>query len=103
MKISLGPELEEVRAAVREFVSGELEPLAKVIDETGEFPAKAMQLLAKNGYLGMRLGEKYGGAGVGLAQYCLVLEELSRSHRVYTVVVGATSGNTPTAIEKFGT
>ena len=67
MNISLGPELEELRAAVRKFVTSELEPLARVIDDTGEFPAEAMQLLAKNGYLGMRLNEAYGGAGVGLA------------------------------------
>jgi acyl-CoA dehydrogenase len=102
MNISLGPEAEEARAAVRKFVASELEPLAKVIDETGEFPDAAMTLLARNGYLGMRLGEAYGGAGIGVAEYCMVLEELSRSHRVYTTVVLATSGNTPTAIEHFG-
>ncbi len=103
MNISLGPEAEESRAAVRKFVTSELEPLARVIDETGAFPQDALTLLARNGYLGMRLDEAYGGAGVGLAHYCLVLEELSRSHRVYTTVVGATSGITPTAIARFGT
>lgn len=102
MNITLGPEAEEARTAVRKFVAGELEPLAKVIDDTGEMPREAIALLARNGYLGMRLHERYGGAGMGLAQYCLVLEELSRSHRAFTTVVGATSGNTPTAIQEFG-
>ncbi|MES2562282.1 MAG: acyl-CoA dehydrogenase family protein [Pseudomonadota bacterium] len=102
MNISLGPDAEDARAAVRKFVSTQLEPLARVIDETGEFPQAALSLLARNGYLGMRLNEAYGGAGAGLSQYCMVLEELSRSHRAYTTVVGATSGNTPTAIESFG-
>lgn len=102
MNISLGPDAEEARPAVRKFVSTELEPLARVIDETGAFPQEALSLLARNGYLGMRLNEACGGAGADISQYCMVLEELSRSHRAYTTVVGATSGNTPTAIEQFG-
>jgi acyl-CoA dehydrogenase len=102
MNISLGSDAEEARRAVRKFVSLELEPLARVIDETGAFPQEALSLLARNGYLGMRLNEAYGGAGAGISHYCMVLEELSRSHRAYTTVVGATSGNTPTAIEQFG-
>ena len=103
MNITLTPELEELRAAVRKFVTAELEPLARVIDDTGEMPEEAVTLLARNGYLGMRLDEAYGGAGVGLSHYCLVLEELARSHRAYTTLVGTTSGNTPTAIQSFGT
>jgi acyl-CoA dehydrogenase len=99
----LTPELEEVRQAVRKFVTSELEPLAKVIDETADMPEEAVALLARNGYLGMRLDDAYGGAGVGLSHYCLVLEELARSHRAYTTLVAATSGNTPTAIQQFGT
>ncbi len=103
MNVALGPELEEMRGAVRQFVNDELEPLASVIDETGEVPAEAITLLARAGYLGMRIDEAYGGAGAGLSQYCLVLEELGRCHRAFTTVVGATSGNTPLAIARFGT
>src|SRR3954467_13306660 len=98
MTFNLSPELDELRASVRKFVTAELEPLAKVIDETGDMPREAIELLARNGYLGMRLDETYGGAGVGLTQYCLVLEELARSHRAYTTLVATTSGNTPIAI-----
>ena len=103
MTIKLTPELEEARAAIRKFVDNELEPWAKVIDDTGEIPAEVTTLLAKNGYLGLRLDETYGGAGVGLAYYCLVLEEMGRSHRGFSTIVGATSGNTPLAIMRFGT
>jgi acyl-CoA dehydrogenase len=102
MTLSLTPELEELRASVRKFVAAKLEPLAKVIDETGDMPGEAVELLAANGYLGMRLDAQYGGAGVGLTHYCLVLEELARSHRAYTTLVATTSGNTPTAIQTFG-
>src|ERR1043166_8027216 len=103
MTIKLTPELEEARAAIRKFVDNELEPWAKVIDDTGELPAGGTTLLQKKGYLGLALEETYGGAGVGLAYYCLVLEEMGRSHRGFSTIVGATSGNTPLAIMRFGT
>ena len=102
MTVRLTPELEEMRAALRKFTMQELEPWARKIDETGEVPSEVPRLLQKHGYLGMRIDEAYGGGGVGLAAYCLALEEFSRSHRVFTIEVGASSGITPFAIMRFG-
>ena len=102
MSITLSPELEQMRATMRKFVTKELEPLARIIDETGEVPDHVPALLAKNGYLGMRVDERYGGGGLGLAHYCLALEEFSRAHRVYTNIMGGSSGNTPLAIMRLG-
>jgi len=99
---TLSPELQQMRAALRRFTMQELEPWARVIDDTGEMPPEVAQLLARNGYLGMRLDESYGGGGLGLAAYCIALEEFSRSHRAFTVPVIASSGNTPFAIARFG-
>lgn len=103
MSATLTPELEQMRAALRKFTTNELEPWARVIDETDEVPEEVPRLLARNGYLGMRVDEQYGGGGLGLAPYCLALEEFSRSHRVFTTIVAASSGNTPLAIARFGT
>ena len=103
MSIKLSPELEEMRAALRKFTSRELEPLARIIDETGEVPGHVPALLAKNGYLGMRVDEKYGGGGMGLAPYCLALEEFARAHRVFTNILGFSSGNSPLALMRLGT
>jgi len=99
---TLSPELQQMRAALRRFTMQELEPWARVIDDTGEMPPEVPQLLARNGYLGMRLDESHGGGGLGLAAYCIALEEFSRSHRVFTTPVIASSGNTPFAIARFG-
>jgi acyl-CoA dehydrogenase len=95
-------DLESLRATVRRFTERELEPWAQVIDETGECPPEVNDLLARNGYLGLRLPESVGGANIGLMAYCLVLEEFSRSHRVFTTLVLATSGLTPIAIVRHG-
>ena len=102
MKIELTPELEELRAQVRRFTERELEPLARVIDSTGEIPQAAWDCMREAGYLGMRLPEAYGGSSATLSQMCIVLEEFSRSHRVFTGLIDATSGLTPSAFVRHG-
>jgi acyl-CoA dehydrogenase len=103
MRLEITPALAEVRAALRRFTAEKLEPLALEIDRTGDIPEAAVELLRSHGYLGMRLPEEYGGGGFDLATYCLALEEFARSHRVFTVLLDATSGLNPIAIASHGT
>ena len=103
MSVTLSPELEQMRAVLRKFTIHELEPWARKIDETGEIPGEVTTLLARNGYLGMRIDEAFGGGGLTLAPYCLALEEFSRSHRAFTIISIGSSGNTPFALLRFGT
>ena len=101
--LEITPELAEVRAAMRRFAVERLEPIAEEIDRTGEVPAVAIAALRDQGYLGMRLPAEYGGGDFDLATYCLALEEFARSHRVFTLLLDATSGLTPIAIARAGT
>ena len=103
MDFEITPELAEVRAALRRFTTEKLEPLAQEVDRTGEIPAAAWTLLREHGYLGMRLPQEFGGGGFDLATYCLALEEFSRAHRVFTIMLDYTSGLTPIAIATSGT
>jgi len=103
MQLEITPALAEVRAALRRFAAEKLEPLAIEIDHTGEIPQAAVDVLRNHGYLGMRLPEAFGGGGADFATYCLALEEFSRSHRVFTVLLDATSGLNPIAIANHGT
>ena len=103
MSITLRPDLEEMRISLRKFCTQQLEPLARKIDETNELPPEVIPLLADAGYLGMRLPVANGGMDVGLSTYCLVLEELSRVHRMFNLIVSASSGIAPSAIAHLGT
>ena len=103
MQLEITPELAEVRAQLRRFTNETLEPIALEIDRSGEVPEKALSVLRKHGYLGMRLPVEFGGGGIDLTTYCLTLEEFSRSHRVFTLLLDATSGLNPIAIARFGT
>jgi len=102
MRLEITPELAEVRTALRRFTTERLEPFAAEIDRTGEVPRAVFDLLRQHGYLGMRLPVEYGGGGCDLATYCLALEEFARSHRVFTVILDATSGLNPIAIARYG-
>lgn len=103
MDTDLTPELRELRQAVRDFTSGELTKWAEVIDRTGSIPDELWELFGSQGYHGMRLPPEYGGAGLSVSEYCLTMEEFSRSHRVFTIMANFTSGMTPIAIAKHGT
>ncbi len=102
MKLEISPELAELRGVLRRFVTEKLEPIALEIDRTGEVPAGALTLLREQGYLGMRLPAEFGGGGHDLSTFCLVLEEFSRSHRMFTLFLDATSGLNPIAIARYG-
>ena len=103
MKVELSPELDELRAAVRKFAQRELEPLARQMDKTGVLPAEVLPLLAKQGYLSVRLPESVGGMGMGLMPYCVMLEELSAMHRAFGQLAFSGGGMTPIAIAHHGT
>ena len=102
MQLEISTELAELRAALRRFTSERLEPIALEIDRTGAVPDGTIELLRDQGYLGMRLPEEFGGGGCDLPTYCLTLEEFSRSHRVFTLILDGSSGLNPIAIARFG-
>ena len=103
MNINCTAELAEMRPLLRRFVTDQLEPLSRQIDATGVVAPQAMARLREQGYLGMRLSPEWGGGGLDLSTYCLVMEEVARSHRAYTLMLDTTSGLTPIAIERHGT
>ncbi|MBM3344631.1 MAG: acyl-CoA dehydrogenase [Betaproteobacteria bacterium] len=102
MNFELPPELTAMREALRKFVKAELEPLEDQIDRSGELPPGLLPLMGKHGYLSMRLPTEVGGAGMGLFPYALMLEEFSRSHRIFGLVASGGGGLTPIAIARHG-
>ena len=103
MRLEPSPELAELRGPIRRFVTEQLEPIAQRIDREGEIPEEAWRLMRAQGWLGMLLPPDAGGGGADLPTYCLVMEEVARAHRCFTLLLDATSGLTPIAISRHGT
>lgn len=97
------PELAEMRQAIRKVVEGEFARFADGLDVDGVFPPELVAAFARHGFLGVRIGEAFGGPGMSLTQYCLIQEEVSRVHPNLSLLVSSTSGLAPSALHRHGT
>jgi isovaleryl-CoA dehydrogenase len=75
--LGLTPEQQLLRRTVREFARRDVAPRAKAIDAAQSFPAESWAQAAEMGLLGATASVEYGGAGLGLAELCIVGEELA--------------------------
>ncbi len=77
-----------LREMVQKFSKAEIQPIAKQIDKTDEFPRHLFPKMGELGLLGMTIPSEYGGSDMGYFEHCLVLEEISR----YSASVGLSYG-----------
>lgn len=66
------------RKIMARFVDEEVIPVARELDEKGEFPSALFKKLADMGILGIRYPKKVGGSGGNTTLYCIAMEELAR-------------------------
>ena len=102
MMMEIDPERAEFRAASRRLAT-DIAPLAATLEQMEGFPADLVAALAAAGFLGMRVPEEWGGAGMALGHYCIAQEELARVNPVLTVLMSSTNGLTPSAVLRHGT
>ena len=67
-----------IRKIMARFVDEEVIPVARELDEKGEFPVDLFKKLADMGVLGIRYPKKVGGSGGNTTLYCIAMEELAR-------------------------
>jgi butyryl-CoA dehydrogenase len=78
MNMELTTEQRDMLAVVRQFVNTEVAPYASDPDHRGEFPTAMVERLKAMGLFGITIPEEYGGLGLDLVTYALVVKELSR-------------------------
>jgi alkylation response protein AidB-like acyl-CoA dehydrogenase len=61
----------------REFAERELLPVAQEYDRTGNYPHEIYQKMAPLGLLAELIPEKYGGLGLGVLTWIIMLEEMA--------------------------
>ncbi|GAB3572746.1 acyl-CoA dehydrogenase [Amycolatopsis endophytica] len=75
----LTPGQEKIRDEAREFTTAELLPVANELDpRRADVPWSIVDRMGELGYFGIMIDREYGGLGLGMTEYCLVTEELSR-------------------------
>jgi alkylation response protein AidB-like acyl-CoA dehydrogenase len=76
--VDLTEEQDAVVKAVREFVEQEVYPVAEELEHRDEFPETIVEQMKEMGLFGLTVPEEFGGAGMDLMTYALVVAELSR-------------------------
>ncbi len=92
-----------VRDMVREFVAAEITPNAAEWDRDKRFPTEVFEKLGELGLFGMTVDEDSGGAGLDLAAYCVVLEELARGDASTCVAISVTNSLFCAPLQRYGT
>lgn len=78
MDYELSDEQKMIRETVRDFAEREIKPVAKDLDEKGEFSLDLTKKMGELGLFGMNLPEKYGGQGMDTLSYIIAVEEIAR-------------------------
>ncbi len=90
MDFELSQDHKVLQAAVREFVEKEIKPIAVQIDEEHSIPDALVKKMGDMGFLGSYLPEEYGGAGLDMLAYVIVVEEVSKACGSNGVLISCT-------------
>jgi acyl-CoA dehydrogenase len=92
------------RARARAFVATELAPRTAEYERDGWFPNEVFLRCAREGYLGLKYEERYGGTGGGYVADAVWTEELARAGSGgLSAGIGAHTSIATPPIWKFGT
>src|SRR5438270_7552870 len=68
-----------IRAAVRELCAAYPDAYWRALDRGHAYPTEFVRALTDAGWLSVLIPSEYGGAGLGIAEAALILEEINRS------------------------
>jgi len=89
LSFALTEEQELIQQTIREIAQKEFAPRAAEIDKHHRFPRENFELLAASDVCGLVFPEEYGGAGMDLVSYAIVVEELARACATTAVMYSA--------------
>ncbi|MGB0872723.1 MAG: acyl-CoA dehydrogenase family protein [Solirubrobacterales bacterium] len=71
-------EQQAITEMVRQFVDEQVLPVAEKHDHEDSFPDEVVEQMKELGLFGVTIPEEYGGMGLDLTTYAMIVEELSR-------------------------
>ncbi len=74
----LTDEQKAITEMVRQFADNEIIPVAEEFDHEDKFPEAIVEQMKELGLFGVTIPEEYGGMGLDLTTYAMIVEELSR-------------------------
>lgn len=103
MDLSLSDEQRAVQEVARTFIDRDVVPYTAEWDRREAVDRGIVKKLADLGFLGLTVGEEYGGSGGDYLSYCLVMEEMGRGDTAIRGIVSVSLGLCTKSIVGYGT
>jgi isovaleryl-CoA dehydrogenase len=103
LDFALGETADMLRETVRAFAADKVAPRAEAIDRENKFPRDLWPELGGLGLFGVTVPEKDGGAGMGLVEQVVAIEELSRASASVGLSYGVHANLCVNQLNRFGT
>lgn len=81
-----------LRNSLRQFFKERVAPRAREWDEAERFPSEIVPELAELGLLGIKIPERYGGAGLDMSAYAIAVEEAARVDGSLALTIASHNG-----------
>ncbi|MBT3583498.1 MAG: acyl-CoA dehydrogenase [Halobacteriovoraceae bacterium] len=81
----------EIISQLQKFRLDKIEPFAESDDEEKKFRMEIFNELGNLGFTGMMVPEEYDGAGMGLYDSCLALEEIAKSSVAHAITISVSN------------
>ena len=91
MDFELTDEQRLFRRTLRDFVDGEIVPVARDWEHAGRYPTEIVTTMRDLGLFGITVPEEYGGLAADMVSFTLVFEEVSRGWMGIAGILGSHS------------
>ncbi len=98
----LPEDTQQIRDLARDYARSTIMPGAPERDRTHAYPAELVAELGEMGFMGMFVPEPYGGAGMGILDYVVALEEICYADAGVGVVMSVQNSLVEWPILHFG-
>jgi alkylation response protein AidB-like acyl-CoA dehydrogenase len=102
MKFDLTEEQRTIRDAAKTFAENELLPGVIDRDRKMLFPDQEVKRMGELGFLGMIVDPEFGGSGLDMTSYILVIEEIAKVDPSCAVILSVNNSLVCKCIEDFG-
>lgn len=102
MDFELPADIHALQRTVREFCERRVKASARQWDHDERFPLDVVRELGQLGFLGVRIGEEYGGSGLGSVALAAVVEEVARYDGSLALTVASHNGLGTSHLRLFG-
>ncbi|HEV2490124.1 MAG TPA: acyl-CoA dehydrogenase family protein [Candidatus Acidoferrales bacterium] len=103
MDFSLNSEQILLRDSVRQFMEAEMRPVLRAYEREEKFPEAELRKLGEMGCCGMLIPEEWGGAGMDMVSYVVMLEEVARVCASTAITLSVTNSVASAPILRHGT